>query len=445
LVLAEHYQLGQQSEQAARFFARASEHLFERQDMPGVRRCLEAALACEPQGEIVTELRALEASVFFWLDDFARAYALGLEVLPLLRAGSVPWCRLIGQVFIGGSQSGQYAELARLRALFARTTPDAGAISFYIEAAVFMAGTSTWSGQREAAAALLRHMESVGTSVKKLEGRALGWMCLARGFFAHWMDARPWQAWMLAEEAKRSFSTVGLEGLSHVRTNLGLALAELGDIPGAVAAQREGLENARRVGQASVMSEIHLIMALLDSSDAAHHEEAHALANQALAAEKVNPLRQGIAHRALAAVATRQGRFSEAETWARRACETLRLFLPYQIVAHTTLCAALLKQGRASEARQTAEAGVQVLERMGGAGASSVGMWLALAEACLAQGDEAAGDGALRKAVQCLLLRAEDIPDTVARERFMAQVPLNARTRELASQRWGERWSQPRT
>jgi serine/threonine protein kinase/tetratricopeptide (TPR) repeat protein len=443
LVLAEHYQLGQQNEQAARFFTRASERLFERQDMQGTLRCLEAASACAPQGELLTELRALEVSVFFWLDEFARAYALGKEVLPQLRVGSTPWCQVIGQMFLSGSQSGQHAELARLGELFASTTPDADAASFYIQAAAFLAGMSTWFGQREAAAAMLGHMETVGTTVRGLDGRAQGWMFLTRGYFAHWLDARPWQVWRLAEEAKQVFSAMGFEHMSHARTILGLGLAGLGDIPGAVAAQREGLASALKVGQAAIISQIHLIMALLDSSDATHQEEAHALARQVLETEKVNPLRLGNAQGALAVLATRQGRFSEAESWARQACETLNRFLPYQLVARTVLCTTLLKQGRAPEARQIAESGVQVLERMGGAGASSVGMWLALAEACLAQGDETAGDSALRRAVQCLLLRAEDIPDATARERFMAQVPLNARTRELASQRWGKHWAHP--
>ncbi len=445
LVLAEHYQLGQQNQQAARFYAQASEHLFERQDMHGARRCLEAALACEPQGEILTELRTLEVSICFWRDDFARAYSLGKEVLPLLRPGSATWCRVIGQVILGGSQSGQHGELARLGELFASTTPDADAITFYIEAAAFMAGTSSWGGQREAAAAMLRHMESVGTSVRKLEGRARGWMCLTRGFFVHWLDSRPWQVLLLAEEGKQAFSAVGFERMSHARTVLGLGLAGLGDIPGAVAAQREGLESALMVGQASTMSEIHLILALLDSPDADHQETALALAEQVLATEKVNPLRLGIAHGAMAALANRQGRFAEAEVSARQACETLSRFPPYHLVARTTLCTAILKQGRAAEARQVAEEGVKLLERMGGIGAASVGVWLVLAEACLAQGDETAGDDALRRAVQYLLLRASDIPDAAARERFMAQVPLNARTRELASQRWGERWAEPRS
>jgi hypothetical protein len=75
---------------------------------------------------------------------------------------------------------------------------------------------------------------------------------------------------------------------------------------------------------------------------------------------------------------------------------------------------------------------------MRGEGVYAVGMYLALAEACIAQGDASAGEAALHKALRCVQARASDIPEAEARERFLSQVPENARTLELARQRWGE-------
>ncbi len=98
----------------------------------------------------------------------------------------------------------------------------------------------------------------------------------------------------------------------------------------------------------------------------------------------------------------------------------------------------LLAQERASEARQVAALGAQRLEQSGSECAATVGLRLALAEACLAEGDVQAGEAALRKALQCLRTCAHNIPDEAARERFLLQVPENARTLELARQRWGE-------
>ncbi len=41
-------------------------------------------------------------------------------------------------------------------------------------------------------------------------------------------------------------------------------------------------------------------------------------------------------------------------------------------------------------------------------------------------------------AMQCLRPCARDIPDEVARERYLREVPENARTLEWARQRWDE-------
>jgi hypothetical protein len=134
----------------------------------------------------------------------------------------------------------------------------------------------------------------------------------------------------------------------------------------------------------------------------------------------------------------KQGAPLEAETWAREACETLRMIPVPQIVARTCLSTALLAQGRVQESVAEAEQGVRVLEQIGGTGVTSVGAWLALAEACQAQGGDAASERALRQALECLSRRSRDLPDTAALERFLRQVPENARLLQLARQRWGE-------
>jgi hypothetical protein len=90
------------------------------------------------------------------------------------------------------------------------------------------------------------------------------------------------------------------------------------------------------------------------------------------------------------------------------------------------------------EAREVAAVGVEWLEGCGGEGWGAVGIRLALAEACFAAGDEAAGEASLRRALTTLRECARDIPEPSARERFLSQVPENARALDLARRRWGE-------
>ncbi|MBN1204105.1 MAG: protein kinase [Myxococcaceae bacterium] len=446
LVLAEHYQLGQDQEKAAWFFTRAAERLVERQDLQGAQRSLKAALACAPQGELLVELRATEAVTSFWAEDFEHAYAVGERVRPELRPGSTAWARVMGGLMLVGAQSGRLADLMFLRQLFLAATPDPDAVPVYTQAASFLNSLHLWCGQPAEAAAVLERMDQVCSAAAAREGITRGWLYCAHGYFDHFHLARPWRGRSWAEQGTQAFLEVNSESnVTATQTLWGLTLMALGDVPTAVEVMHEGLTHALRAALMYPIhyTQMHLSLVLASSREPAHHEEARQLSLQALETERVNLLRLGIAHLALAKLAALQGHLSEAEAQARKACEVLAMFVPYRLLAHTTLSAVLLAQKRVAEARAEAEQGVKALEQMGGAGAMSVGTWLALAEACFAQADTAAGEQALRKAVHCARLRAEDIPEDVARERFLSQVPENARTRELARERWGTGWDSP--
>lgn len=192
--------------------------------------------------------------------------------------------------------------------------------------------------------------------------------------------------------------------------------------------------------QGAVKSAVYMLLVLASSTEPAHHEEARELALQTLETEKMNVMRLGLAHVALAMLAASQARPAEAEAEARKASELLAMFAPYRLMARSTLSAALLAQKRVEEAPAVAEDAVRTLEQLGGSGAMSVGTWLSLAEACLAQQDTAAGEHALREALRCMRLRAEEIPETAARECFLRQVPENSRARQLARAQWGDGW-----
>jgi tetratricopeptide (TPR) repeat protein len=217
-----------------------------------------------------------------------------------------------------------------------------------------------------------------------------------------------------------------------------MSLEALGDVAGAEARHREGLVVAHRVGQnlATINTLMHMAVYLAGQAEGALREEALSL----LAGWELErlPLYAGMAHLTRARVAWAVGDLPEAEEQARKACARMELFLVYQRPARRLLSQVLLARGRPGEARQEAELGVRRLEQCGGQGYESVALWLALAEACFAEGDTPAAEAALRQALRCVHTRAEDIPDVAARECFLRQVPENARTLALAHQRWGQ-------
>jgi tetratricopeptide (TPR) repeat protein len=440
LVLAEHYQLGHDNQKAAWFYTRAAQLLVERQVVEGAQRCLRLALACEPKGELLIELRAVEVVTRFWAEDFRGAYAVGSQVRPELRPGSAAWGRVLGTMILMAAQLGWYEDVMFLRQLFLATTPDPGTIPSYTQSAGFLACIHTWAGQTALAAEVLERMDQVCSAVAQGDGIARGWLYCAHGFFEHFCQARPWHSRTWAEQGTQAFLEVSSESnVTSTQTLWGLTLAALGDMPRAVELIHEGLENAVRAGLVYPIhyTEMHLSLVLASSAEPRHHEEARQLALQALETEKVNVLRVGLSHLVLAKVAWVQGQLSEAEARAREACEVLELFAPYRLMANVTLSGVLRAQQRLEEARAEAERSVRALEQLGEAGALSVGTWLALAEACFALRDGEAGERALREALRCLHLRAADIPTGADRERFLSQVPENARVRALAHEQWG--------
>ncbi|WPB80149.1 hypothetical protein KYC5002_13520 [Archangium violaceum] len=205
-------------------------------------------------------------------------------------------------------------------------------------------------------------------------------------------------------------------------------------MPAALGALREAQAAGERIGDfvSHTFARSHLLLVLSGSPNEAEREEARALAREWV--EGQQPLGapfMSMARLALARVALTCGELEEAEAHARQACVPRS---PYHVLpARTLLSAALLAQGRAAEARREATLGVEELEAMGDAGATSVG--LALAEACFADGDPEAGEAALREAVRHVHARAADIPEAPQRERFPHQVPENARALSMARER----------
>jgi Tfp pilus assembly protein PilX len=102
------------------------------------------------------------------------------------------------------------------------------------------------------------------------------------------------------------------------------------------------------------------------------------------------------------------------------------------------LSTVLLAQGKVAEAREEAVTGVRELERNRGQGVYAVAMYLALAEACLREGDRELAESSLRQALECVRARASDIPEPAHRARFLREVPENVRVVALARECWGD-------
>jgi tetratricopeptide (TPR) repeat protein len=445
-VLAEHAALGQQPERAIQLHTRAAEQLFTRHDMRGMERCMAAALDLDPYGEALVRLHALQATAAFWMDDFATLYEVGSSVLPRLKPGEPRWSDLLSGLCMGHGQSAQKEHLLALHRLLLDTepAPTSEARSAYHLALCFMSSMTCYVGAIPESHATLERLERTGGESIARDAIVRGWRSIAQGFRALSLTDKPWQALTWTKQASQAFREAGAERDEVASlTWESQALLGLGAREEAMERARQSMTMAVRVGQLFGITHArqNLMLLLAASPEPDHQEEAHALALEWVEELVPNRLHLGFARWTLARVAAWRGALAEAETQARKACEELEPFAPFVPLARLLLGALLLFQGRPAEARHVVEHALREEETVGGGGMARVGLLQVLAEACLAEGATAAGEEALRRALHLLRERASDIPNAAARERFLRQVPENARVLELAHQRWGEPFS----
>jgi len=429
-ILAEHARLGQQPQRAIRFYLQAAERLFDHDDMQGAERCIEAAMALGPSGEPRVQLRALRAATAFWRNDFATMFEVGRAVQPEMKPGGIRWCKLIDGLSLGSGFGGQREYLLTLCRLLLDTEPEPEARNAYYLSLCFMGTMASYLGALRESEACFERLERTGQDVIARDGVVRGRRGMEYCFRSLYLQGDAWQAQTWAEQSLQAFREVGAErGEVAALARMALTQLALGDLESAVERGRQSVALALRVSPhfGVTFAQEHLALALAASPEPTHREEARALALESVEGRTGNRVHLGLSHQVLAQVAAAEGAPGEAEAQARKACEILAPFPPFLSEARWRLSAILLLQGRAAEARQEAELALRELETLGAEGRARVGLLQVLAEACFAEGDATSGEQALRGALQRVRSRAASIADPATRERFLQQVPENAR------------------
>jgi tetratricopeptide (TPR) repeat protein len=440
-VLGEHARLGQQPGRAIHFYTQAAEQLFDRHDMPGMEQCLKAALALEPEGESLTQVRSIQAIAAFWMGDYSSLYELGSEVLPRLKAGSPRWCKLVSGLSLGCGMSARKEYLLTLCQLLLDTEPDPESEATYYQALCLMGSMTGFLGAIRQVDTCRERLERAGRDVIARDPLLRGWRSTSYSFESLYLRDNPWKALDWAEQAAQTFREVGSE-----RDEMGalfwkaLALKSLGNPEEAVETARRCVTLALRVGQPFGInhSRQNLMLVLASSLTPDHQQEAQALAHEFLEARDTHRLHLGSSYLSLAVVALLSGELPQAEARTRQARELLLPFSLFLPQVRWLSGMVLLFQGRAAEARQEVELALREAEAVGGGGQARVGLLQVLAESCFTENDQDSGQEALRGALRCLRSRAQGIPDSALRERYLSQVPENARTLALARECWGE-------
>ncbi|AUX21597.1 protein kinase [Sorangium cellulosum] len=433
-MLAEHYERGRDLARAGSFYLRAAEQALRGSDHDAALARARRGLECGVPDAVRLSLLGVLSEAHAWRNEWDCASLYLEEASRLLTPGSIPWVRMVPAKITVDIHLGRPEELtATVRAMQAvELAPEAvGSAAFALAAGSYYVHQM---GELALGEALIQRIGQVVEPVAEREPVARGWMQVARAFYEAWQDGDPWAGLCAAEAARTSFQQAGFwRGAVISQVAIGMNARSLGDLRRAERELRGTVPAGEELGPVSWLRTFLLIEAQIDRGalDAARAEAARMLES---GRRRRNPLQQGCARWALASALSREGDTLAAEREARAAVDRLAFLPVEQLGAKALLASILLAAGRAGEALATAEEVASVRAGWSAPGYKSTFARLVHAEALDAAGDRRAAAAVLRGERDRLLARAERLAPAL-RERFLGDVPENARVLEL-SRRW---------
>ncbi|WP_437572891.1 protein kinase domain-containing protein [Sorangium sp. So ce542] len=432
---AEHFEIGGAPARAAEAYLRAAEEALRGGDLVAAIARADRGIGCGAAGDTAGRLRRVQAEAHVWRGDLFLAVERGTEAIERIERGSTVWFSAITQVVIATSKLGQLDELEGWTTLAASAVPATDAQSAKLVCLANGATMLTVVGRYAEGRALIEaverafvdaHARDVAATAQLHEARSCYAICtgdLVAG--ADGMEA----AILAYEQAGDRRNAYG------ARAGLGVAYAELGDFERAESMLREAHQEADRMHlhELKLSSGANLSQVLGSRGQLA---EGRAFAEAAASASRqAGVVRTELFARCyLAKICVALGDLEAAEDEARAAVARSQSAPTLGVQAYAVLARALLGLGRVDEAVRTATEASSMLESFGTIEEGESLVRLTVAEALAASGRHAEASAAIASARAALLARADKLSDPTWRERFLRDVPDNARTLELARQ-----------
>ncbi len=438
VVLAQHYDRGEEPARAAGFYFQAAERAMRAADTSAAIERAERALALGLVGTERIRLLGLLAEVHVWRSAWEDVARCGEEVMRLAAPGSEPWSRgMIAKLAVAMREAPNAAliELMRL-VLTVEPVPEAiVGIAGVINLGSFV--LNRW-GRFALVEECVQRVHAIVEPVADHEPMAQGWRHMIHVVIAPWSHEDPWAGLQHAQAARACFSEANHQQSTLLaQVMMGMNLWFLGALEAAEHELRGVIEGG---GPHGPSAPLHLFCFVGTLADRGALDEACEVASRAIAAWQAQGHRmyEGPGRRVLADVLCRRGEFAAAEREARIALPLLTVQPLEHMAAMVTLAAALLAQGRAAEALATAEQAMQAYEALGAFGFRGAYARLVHVEILEATGDHARASQALATARDRLRIRAAKIGDLAVRRGFLEDLPENSRTLALARQWLGD-------
>ena len=430
MVLADHFRRGGEPARAVPYYERAAAQALAGNDLGAAIDRAETGIQGGAAAETIGRLRLIQAESHVWRGELAQAESRALEAAAALPWGGAEWLRARGQAIIAAAKRGSLdvveEQVRQVEAAASSEDPDVRSARIMC---LSWAATYLIFGARHAVAdPLMAMIGKLAEADALLDPQALALLQQVRALRAS-SAGDLGRCLTGLESALQAFEQAGdVRNACTVRTNLGYVYCELGDFQRAEAALRQAFLATERMGLHEVSAGVlhNLGRVLGFGKELAEAERLERAAVEAFCRQGERRM-EGAARIYLADILITAGDFEGAAREAGAAVETLAVAPALQVAALAALARARLGAGSIGDGMAAARRAHEALERLGEIEEGEWAVRWTYAEALRAVGDDQGAEAALAVGRQRLLAHAERIADLGWRERFLHEVPINAK------------------
>jgi tetratricopeptide (TPR) repeat protein len=439
LSVAEHFEKGRARERAVKWYQRAALAAMHGNDLSGAVERVRRAISCGAADEMLVALQLIAAEANNWDGQFAEARTAALRAYGTAARGSSARDDAIAQLAIAGVNLGDREIIVRV----AQDLLQPGLVESFLSrgrTCAWVAQGLLLIGERPLAIELLPRLaechERAGAGRQVFEGP----LERIRSFFAQFEGDLHASRTHL-DRALRAFERAGdLRNALDCAVNAGLRAIAAGDHPAAERYSREAVAAGERCAMRHMVAGGKYVLGVAVAMQG-RLEEGESIEREALAffvASGRSRMMCAASHASLATILFLRGALGQAEDEARAAVSDSSGNPQLEATNGGVLARILLAQGRTAEALLVSARAHATLEELGALEEGEILLRLVYAEALAAEGQIEAMRPILRVACERLLSLASRMADPDLRDRFLRNVPENARTLQLATRCLGD-------